>query len=166
MVSAILPQEFHEESYRVGKAVLEDLCLRENRIALFRQRELHSLEYLINLIPATIASSNHEPCDPAQDPAQDTVLALEATRDNGEFEGLLDHGIDTTGNEIDSKTPDLTMNGPDLDDHGGLDWFHEPDGVGLMSEQILSVINQLDVDDLLIPGSPFVDTENWFWNAT
>lgn len=162
MVSAILPQEFHEESYRVGKAVLEDLCLRENRIALFRQRELDSLEYLINLIPATIASSNHEPCDPAQD----TALALEATRDDGEFEGLLDHGIDTSGNDIDSKTPDLTMSGPDLDEHGDLDWFHEPDGVGLMSEQILSVINQLDVDDLLIPGSPFVDTENWFWNAT
>ncbi|CRL19952.1 Fungal transcriptional regulatory protein, N-terminal [Penicillium camemberti] len=162
VVSAILPQEFHEESYRVGKAVLEDLCLRENRIALFRQRELDSLEYLINLIPATIASSNHEPCDPAQD----TALALEATRDDGEFEGLLDHGIDSSGNDIDSKTPDLTMSGPDLDEHGDLDWFHEPDGVGLMSEQILSVINQLDVDDLLLPGSPFVDTENWFWNAT
>ncbi|KAJ5419856.1 uncharacterized protein N7487_003406 [Penicillium crustosum] len=162
VVSAILPQEFHEESYRVGKAVLEDLCLRENRIALFRQRELESLEYLINLIPVTIPSSNNEPCDPAQN----TALALEATQDDGEFEGLLDHGVDTSGNDIDSKTSHITMNAPDLDEHGGLDWFHEPDGVGLMSEQILSVIDQLDVDDLQIPGSPFVDTENWFWNAT
>lgn len=138
---------------------MEDLILRGNRTAQFRKAEIENLESLIALIPTI--SGLHKPLEPFQT----NRLLFDAGAENLPPSPILDLAVEDCTNRAFEKTDALLDNFGQCADEGfGI--FDASDGVELLSNQVLSVINQLTEDDLRIQEDANCQDETWLWDAS
>ncbi|KAJ5235442.1 uncharacterized protein N7469_004610 [Penicillium citrinum] len=159
-ISAIFPQKpLDINLINSGRDILEDLILRGNRTAQFRKAEIEILESLIALIPTI--SGLHQPLEPFQT----NRLLFDAGAENLPPNPILDPAVEDCTNRAFEKTDALLDNFGQCADEGfGI--FDASDGVGLLSNQVLSVINQLTEDDLRIQEDANCQDGTWLWDAS
>jgi hypothetical protein len=143
LVYMIVPTESRSPScYEIATSILDDMKLRGNRIAEFRRAELDLLEWLIQ---------------ESEGPSQTQADALGVTPDCSVLQ------------RVETNTVDLHGLDPGIDINGalGLDWGDQTEGVGLLSEQILAVVNQLATDDVLVEGNiASLGEDRWLWDGS
>ncbi|KAL4983173.1 hypothetical protein BDW68DRAFT_194628 [Aspergillus falconensis] len=142
LVSMIVPNEGRSLScLETATKVLEDMMLRGNRIAEFRRAELGILEWLIHKSdgPRIQADTQEIPCD-------------NALTQNIEPGATSMHGVDPAA---------------DINSALGLDWEDQTEEVGLLSEQILTMVNQLGTEEVLLKGNlANLGEDRWLWDGT
>ncbi|KAL4894976.1 hypothetical protein BDV59DRAFT_211825 [Aspergillus ambiguus] len=139
LVSTIVPREMVQvPCTEVVREILHDLIGKGNRIALFRQAELDELDRMLSNLRDTVRlSTNSFTPDP---PTRNGSHKEQAIDD-------LDAALDRGGSV-------------------GSDWGSHGEGMGLLSDQILSVVNQLAVDDIFVDNSIVNLGENRrFWDT-
>lgn len=157
-VSAVFPQKPLENNLiNSGKDILDDLILRGNRTAQFRKSEIQSLENLIALIPT--ASGNSQ----SFEPFQTNRSLFNVAPVNLQSNVLLDQEIEEC-TDRDFGNPGAILDSLDQCAGDSFDIFDASEEVGLMSNQVLSVINQL-TDDLPTQENTNPQVGSWFWDA-
>lgn len=157
-VSAIFPQKpLDNNLINSGKDILDDLILRGNRTAQFRKSEIQSLENLIALIPTTSGNSQ------SFEPFQTNRSLFNADPVNLQSNVLLGQEIEECTNRDFGNTGAL-LDSLDQCADDSFDVFDASEEVGLMSNQVLSVINQL-TDDLPTQENTNPQVGSWFWDA-
>lgn len=140
----IVPTESRSTScHETATSILEDMKLKGNRIAEFRRAELDILEWLIQESEGPRAGTEAD------------MLGI------GPNNAVL-HRVDAGAAGVDGLDPGIDMNGA-----RGLDWGDQTEGVGLLSEQILAVVNQLATEDVLVEGNiASLGEDRWLWDGT
>lgn len=160
-VSAIFPQRFLDNYLiNAGKDILEDLILRGNQTAQFRKAEVQNLENLIALIP-TISGLHRD-----LEPSQTNGLLFDSGQDEFPPNATLGPAVAECPSGAFEKTNPLLDNFDHYADDGFDNIFDALDGVGLMSNQVLSVINQLTENDLQPQEDATGQGATWLWDAS
>lgn len=128
--------------HETATSILDDMKLQGNRIAEFRRAELDILEWLIQ---------------ESEGPGQAHMDTLEI----GPHSSVLQRA-EVGAADVDALDPGIDINGA-----LGLDWGDQTEGVGLLSEQILAVVNQLATEDVLVEGNiASLGEDRWLWDGS
>lgn len=143
--------------------ILDDLILRGNRVAKLRRAELENLERLVDLIPTSISEAV----------LGSPTIHREAGKVPGEKEdgngdiGNIPNPVSQASDSLDQCQAMVPTEDP-LDPASlALSWYDEFQGLGLASEHIFSVVDQLSADGFHMEENvPVTHDNHWLCGPT
>lgn len=143
--------------------IMDDLILRGNRVANLRRAELENLKRLVDLIP----TSNSEPVLGSPEIHRET-RKTPREKENGIGDiGDISNPVSQAPDSLDQCQSMVPAEDPLGPASLGLSWYDEFQGLGLASEHISSVVNQLSADGFPMEENRPVTHDNpWFWGPT